>query len=128
VEVLKGANATIYGNRGGPGVLVITTKQGESSAGNESKEMSPGVFTFIPKGFYKAREFYSPRYIAGSPESKIPDSRTTIYWKPEVTTDSEGNASFNFYNADGTGTYRVVVEGMDGKGNLGRQVYHYKVE
>jgi len=33
-----------------------------------------------------------------------------------------------FYNADGQGSYRIVIEGMDEKGNIGRQVYRYKVE
>jgi hypothetical protein len=43
-------------------------------------------------------------------------------------THNEGKASFGFFNADGKGTYRVVVEGIDSDGNLGRQVYRYKVE
>lgn len=34
----------------------------------------------------------------------------------------------NFFNAGSKGTYRVVIEGIDGDGNLGRQVYRYKVE
>jgi uncharacterized protein YfaS (alpha-2-macroglobulin family) len=56
------------------------------------------------------------------------DLRSTIYWKPDLITDKDGNASVNYFNADGTGTYRVIVEGMDEKGNLGRQVFRYKVE
>jgi len=43
-------------------------------------------------------------------------------------TDKDGNASFEYYNAYGTGTYRVVIEGIDDKGNLGRQVYRYSVK
>ena len=54
--------------------------------------------------------------------------RSTIYWKPELATDKDGKASFDFYNADGTGTYRVTIEGIDEKGNLGRQTFTYKVQ
>lgn len=54
--------------------------------------------------------------------------RTTIYWNPEVVTDKDGNALIDYYNAGGAGSYRIVVEGMDAEGNLGRQVYRYKVE
>ena len=43
-------------------------------------------------------------------------------------TDKNGNAAFEYYNSDGQGTYRVVIEGIDDKGNIGRQVYRYKVE
>jgi len=128
VEILKGPNASIYGMEGGAGVMVITTRQGGEKDEVVSKEMSPGIFSIEPKGFYKAREFYSPRYDASQPANNLSDGRTTIFWKPDVTTDADGNASFNFFNADGTGTYRVEVEGIDSKGNLGMQVFRYKVQ
>jgi hypothetical protein len=128
VEILKGTNASIYGSQGGEGVIVITTRQGGAKEEMLSKEMSPGIFSIEPKGFYKAREFYSPRYDAAQPVKNLQDTRTTIFWKPDVATGADGNASFNFFNADGVGTYRVVVEGFDSKGNLGRQVFSYKVE
>src|SRR6185437_2921427 len=127
VEVLKGANAAIYGSQGGQGVIVITTKQGGGREQVVSTEMSPGIFAIEPKGFYKAREFYSPVYTAQNAGGSS-DQRTTIFWKPDVSTDTGGNASFNFFNADGKGTYRVEVEGFDSKGNLGMQVFRYKVE
>ncbi|MEP6610242.1 MAG: TonB-dependent receptor plug domain-containing protein, partial [Mucilaginibacter sp.] len=118
VEILKENNATIYGVRGGAGVIVITTRQ---SLGNTpiSKEMSPGVYSFMPAGFYKAKEFYSPQYNV-TDAGKAADTRTTIYWNPNVVTDSGGNGAVSFFNADGAGTYRVVIEGIDTKGNLGR--------
>ncbi len=128
VEVLKGNNAAIYGVAGGPGVLVITTRQGTISSDAANKEMSPGVYSFTPTGYYKAKEFYAPYYDATQTDNKLPDMRTTIFWKPNVITDDDGNASFNFYNSDGTGTYMIVVEGIDIKGNLGRTVYRYKVQ
>ena len=54
--------------------------------------------------------------------------RTTIYWKPDLVTDKDGNTTFSFFNADGAGSYRVVVEGIDSKGAIGRQVYRYTVK
>jgi hypothetical protein len=44
-----------------------------------------------------------------------------------VITDTTGNAKVNYFNADGTGTYRIVVEGLDIYGRLGRKVIRYKV-
>ncbi|MDB5286806.1 MAG: hypothetical protein JWR05_1755 [Mucilaginibacter sp.] len=127
VEVLKYASTSIYGMEGGGGVLIITTKQGSGLAieGIESK----GIFPVVIKGFYKAREFYSPGYDYDIDIAKKPhaDLRTTVFWKPNLITDKNGHASFYCYNADGKGNYRVVVEGFDNKGNLGRQVYRYKV-
>jgi hypothetical protein len=128
VEVLKGPNASIYGVDGGQGVMVITSREGGMREQAISKEMSPGLFSIKPQGFYKAREFYSPTYSAAQSANKLPDNRTTVFWKPDIITDASGNAALSFYNADGTGTYRVEVQGIDGKGNLGRTVFRYKVE
>jgi TonB-dependent SusC/RagA subfamily outer membrane receptor len=125
VEVLKYANAAIYGMQGGNGVLIITTKK--------TRELDPkdiasvGILPITVQGYYKARVFYSPKYENGQTNNR-PDLRSTIFWDPEVQTDKTGNASFNYYNADGAGNYRLVVEGIDEKGNIGRTVYNYKVE
>jgi uncharacterized protein YfaS (alpha-2-macroglobulin family) len=54
--------------------------------------------------------------------------RSTIYWAPILQTDSNGHAEFEYFNADTKGSYRVVIEGMNNDGNIGRQVYRYKVE
>jgi hypothetical protein len=128
VEVLKGNNAAIYGVEGGAGVLVITTKTDLRGEKLTSTEMSPGLFSIEPAGFYKAREFYIPKYDAANPAANLPDHRTTIYWQPDVITDTNGSASFNFFNSDSKGTYRVEVQGMDSNGNMGRQVFRYKVQ
>ena len=127
IEVLKGANASIYGNNGGAGVIVITTRQG--TAASESTNTSYlGSLKFKPKGFYKAREFYSPKYENTVRANNRPDLRSTIFWNPELVTDKDGNTSFEYYNADGKGSYRLVIEGIDNAGNIGRQVYRYRVE
>jgi TonB-dependent SusC/RagA subfamily outer membrane receptor len=126
VEVLKNASASMYGMQGADGVLIITTKQMKSI---DSKDIaSIGVLPIAPVGFYKAREFYSPKYDHPNVVSKQRDLRSTVYWKPELVTDKDGNASFDYYNADGTGTYKVVIEGIDENGNIGRQVYRYRVQ
>ncbi|MGZ3872578.1 MAG: carboxypeptidase regulatory-like domain-containing protein [Mucilaginibacter sp.] len=127
IEVVVGVQyAAIYGSRMANGALIVTTKRGRKV--NNYYRYAPGVVTYMPKGFYKAREFYSPQYDNPKTNQKIPDLRSTIFWKPDIITDADGKASFSFFNADGKGTYRVVVEGIDADGNFGRQVYRYKVE
>jgi hypothetical protein len=125
IEILLPPISYAYGSDGSCGVIDITTKQG----GQNQKDMvSVGILPITLMGFYKARDFYTPKYEHPNEDYKHPDLRSTIYWQPELMTDKDGNASFNFFNADGTGTYRVVIEGIDNKGNLGRQVYTYRVE
>nr|WP_294943697.1 carboxypeptidase regulatory-like domain-containing protein [uncultured Mucilaginibacter sp.] len=124
IEVLSGNLArTLYGGDAGPGTLVITMKNG-----SEPKPMNTyfgGVTTVPFKGFTSQRTFYSPKY---SPATPLPDMRNTVYWNPNIITGSDGNASFEYLNNDSKGTYCVVIEGIDDNGNLGRQVYRYKVE
>jgi TonB-dependent SusC/RagA subfamily outer membrane receptor len=126
VEVLKSSgNTAIYGSRGGGGVLIITTKRGGSNFGYSS--YAAGIITHTPKGYAYSREFYSPNYDT-LPVNKAPDLRTTIYWNPQVVSDATGKANFSYFNSDDTGTYRVLVEGIDAEGQLARTVYTYEVK
>jgi hypothetical protein len=126
VELLKGIYTSIYGGKGSGGILIFTTKTGKFDAGYQ--HYSPGVVTYMPRGYAKVREFYSPQYDDPKTNLRIPDQRTTIFWKPDIVTDKDGKASFDYFNADNKGTYRVVIEGIDDNGDLGRMVYRYKVE
>jgi TonB-dependent SusC/RagA subfamily outer membrane receptor len=124
IEVLRFASASIYGMEGANGVLIITTKDG-----SEKKDIAAvGVLPIAPMGFYKARTFYSPKYEYANANSSVPEMRPTIYWNPEIETDVYGNAFMEYYNSEAVGTYKVIVEGIDKNGNIGRQVYRYKVE
>ena len=126
VEILKSISYTaIYGSRGGSGVIVINTKRG--GGGGFSNTYSPGIISYMPLGLFIAKDFYSPDY--GKPEqaTTMNDYRSTVYWNPKVIADSTGNARFSYFNTDGKGKYRVVIEGTDLKGHIGRKVIHYNV-
>jgi drug/metabolite transporter (DMT)-like permease len=112
VEVLKTTSTSMYGMEGSYGVLIITTRNGSG----ENKDISSvGVLPITPVGFCNVPGSYS-------------GLRSTIYWNPEIRTDSDGNSSVEYYNADRPGIYKIIVEGIDDNGNLGRLVYRYKVE
>jgi outer membrane receptor protein involved in Fe transport len=126
VELFYGPSAALYGMRGGQGVIVINTKAG---GGLQPKDISSmGILPITVPGFYKARVFYSPKYESLEQNGNRPDLRSTIYWQPELITDKDGHASLSYFNADRPGPYRVVIEGIDENGNLGRQVYRYNVQ
>jgi hypothetical protein len=126
VEVLRTPGMYgIYGLRSGPGgVIVVTTKRGYDQY---VQRRAPGIISYTPKGFYRSRVFYSPQYDDPKTNKSVANLRTTVYWNPEVVTDKDGNASIEFYNA-AKGSYRVVVEGIDNDGKIGRLVYRYAVE
>ncbi|MFD2874299.1 carboxypeptidase regulatory-like domain-containing protein [Mucilaginibacter ximonensis] len=121
IEVVR-TNAAMVNYLSGPGVLILTR------LGTSRRTYNPGIVNISPKGYNKVREFYSPRYDRPGRASSQPDLRTTVYWNPYLKTDADGNTTFNFFNADGPGTYRVVIEGINADGQLGRQVFRYTVD
>ncbi|MEB0303296.1 TonB-dependent receptor, partial [Mucilaginibacter sp. 5C4] len=125
IEVLRNAgNRGIYGSSGSNGVLVITTKRGDEPT-YYPQTFGNGIKPYAPKGIYRSRMFYSPKYDVENRQT-LADLRTTIYWKPNIVTVG-GKSSVDYFNA-GKGNYRVVIEGIDSEGNIGRQVLRYKVE
>ncbi|MBT1701595.1 TonB-dependent receptor plug domain-containing protein, partial [Fulvivirgaceae bacterium PWU4] len=111
VDVIKGAGAAIFGARGGNGVIAIYTKNGLSQS-----PRIVGIHHLRYPGFYKAREFYTPKYDVPSDNHNLPDLRSTLYWKPAIKTDSTGRAHVSFFTSDVLSSYRIVVEGISHEG------------
>lgn len=127
VEVFKGAEAAIFGGSGG--VIAIYTKRADR---NYKEPASPftvenGIVTVRLPGFYRAQEFYQPRY--GAPVMNAPTMdarRLTLYWDPTMSTDASGQTEFVFYTADGGGNFQITAEGISLTGDPSRgtgQVY-----
>ena len=124
-----GTVSRVYQNDGV--VSIITKKEkpkGPRMTLSQIEAMLPksNVIDLFPLGYIKERKFYTPKYETEQ-QKATNDYRTTIYWNPTLELDEQGKASLNYYNADGNGKYKVVVEGMDSAGRLGRTVYHYNV-
>jgi hypothetical protein len=131
IEVLRTDHSrSIYGSSiDEGGALVITMKHGGESDGKDTfNRKSAGLIYYSFAGYHKARTFYSPKFNAPNESTAKNDLRTTVYWKPNILTDENGKASFEYDNNDTKGTYRVVIEGIDDNGNLGRKVYRYEVK
>lgn len=129
IEVLRSVSyLAIYGSDAGYGAIIITMKRGNEGTAYFTQAQPNGIMTFPFAGFYKAKAFYTPKYDHPKTAGQSSDLRSTIYWNPNILTDKDGKASIEFYNNDAKGTYRVVVEGIDDDGRLGRTVYRYTVQ
>lgn len=74
------------------------------------------------------REFSSPAYrTEEESESRLPDFRNLLYWKPDLTTGENGKQQVNFYTSDQPGNYAVVLQGISAAGNTGSKVFMIKV-
>ena len=122
----------VFKNYSANGVIVINTKKVEKSNMSlaDLKKMMPqnNMLKFFAQGYTKSKEFYSPKYQTQTSSYTGNDLRTTIYWNPKIITNAAGDTVVEFYNSDGKGTYRAVVEGVDVNGNVGRFVYRYTVK
>ncbi|MBB6500246.1 carboxypeptidase regulatory-like domain-containing protein [Pedobacter cryoconitis] len=133
VEIfLKDQLGLVFKNYNCNGVLVVNTKKTPKSNMTlaDLKKMMPqsNMLKFSPQGYTKTREFYAPKYLTQTSSYTGNDLRSTIYWNPKIVTNAAGDTILEFYNADGKGTYRAVIEGVDANGNVGRYVYRYTVK
>ena len=83
------------------------------------KEREPiGVRVTSLQGFSQPRAFYSPNYK----EYQLPkeeDFRRTLYWNPNVKTNSQGKASVGFFNNATCKEMSISAETMSPTGNFG---------
>ena len=120
-----------YGTNGAIVVNMKKMPEAKKISLQELRDLMPqkNEITFTPKGYAAVRTFYLPRYIGPrASQSTQTNTPSTVYWNPNVTTDKTGTASIEYFNADGKGTYRAIIEGLDKDGNLGRQVLRYSVK
>lgn len=117
IDIVKDMTKTlVFGPKALGGVIYIHTKK------FNEKSFDKNVFnirTEMPLGYSLPVEFYSPQYDTSEmKERKIPDLRSTIYWKPNALFNENNNTSLNFYTADSESTYSIVIEGVTPEGRL----------
>jgi TonB-dependent SusC/RagA subfamily outer membrane receptor len=127
VDVFKGASASVFGLRGGNGVISITTKRGGDADFRRNKRFNFAAFQLL--GHQQPIEFYAPKYDTPAAKNLTqPDFRTTLFWKPDLITTNSTNASFDFYTSDYPATYSVVIEGITSDGKTIHQVEKIQVK
>ena len=123
IEVLvRNYNLSVHGSDGATGMIYFTSKTG---VGKPEKATNVAKVSHI--GFSAVKEFYVPDYDDPKTDQQMRDLRSTVYWNPSISTSERGKAGFNYFNTSLPGNYRVVIEGMDSYGQMGRKVYSYSV-
>jgi len=118
IDILKDPSETaIFGSAGQNGVICIYLKRGEEI--KVSNELQSWQAKVTPLGYTIPTEFNMPKYLIEDQRlSSIPDLRSTIYWKPNVQCDENGEADLFFFTADVAGTYTVTIEGVTPTGEI----------
>ncbi len=117
IEVTK-SQSTIRGSLAPYGVIAVFSKRGTK---NDRSEFTNANFLKI-QGYTLPNEFRHPNYEYNRNSAEV-DYRSTLYWNPLVTISQDsGSAQVSFFASDLSGTYRVVVEGVNGDGEPVRSV------
>ena len=119
VDILKGADASIFGVNGGDGVIAVLTKRGNVNYDYANDPSPAGIVVQRRNGYTSNREFYAPHYDESKPEHEFKDFRATLHWQPYVQTDANGKATVSFWNSDAKTKINVVAEGVSNKGRIG---------
>lgn len=116
IEILNGAQAAIYGARGGNGAIVINTANKTNiSSSNESV----GSLEYRPKSYHQPAKFNIPDYDNKAiKEADFTDTRYTLYWNGHVYTNDKGKAVVSFFTADASSTYTITVSGITASGDI----------
>lgn len=70
--------------------------------------------------YYRARQFYAPKYENQEKVEVRTDFRNTIYWNPNVEIGYSGKKTIEFYTSDDITSFRTTVEGISNDGSVGR--------
>ncbi len=119
IDVLKGADAAIFGSQGGDGVIAILTKRGNPDYDYSNDPSPAGIIIQRRNGYTARREFYAPHYDESKAEHEFKDFRATLHWQPYVQTDANGKATVSFWNTDAKTKIQVVAEGVSKTGRIG---------
>ena len=115
IDVLKGADASVFSNSGN-GVIAIYTRT-DASYRNINIKRKPGIIDFTVIGFYTAREFYAPDHLNSFDESLKADIRTTLHWEPKIVLSEESTkATISFFTSDIKSNYGIKIEGITTSG------------
>jgi hypothetical protein len=127
IEVVKYGNSAGFGARGANGVIIVTTRKGPLAPIERPDVNFRAATTTTLQGYSEPGQVKFPDYSLNTNEETTSDVRTTIFWHPAVGTDGIGPTRISFYAADIPTTYRIVIEGLDLKGNTLRAVNYLKV-
>ncbi len=118
IELLLGANATIYGTRGAGGVILMYTRNGRDENYFNRKKAR---LTF--EGFHDSLSFDTYREQLNAKRGKTENN--TVYWNPSLKTDENGEAVIELPKLSESGeiTFDVKAITPDGKNGSLKTIY-----
>lgn len=79
------------------------------------------------EGYYGKKVFYEAIYDEVTITDSLPDYRNTLFWKSDLITDINGEATVTFFCSDINSLFIGNIEGVSGNGLLGTENFEFKV-
>ena len=70
--------------------------------------------------YYRARQFYAPKYENQQNVEVRTDFRNTIYWNTNIEIGYSGKKTIEFFTSDDITSFRTTIEGLSNDGSIGR--------
>jgi hypothetical protein len=103
----------LFGGTNFSGIISFQTYTGRF----DGFELDPSIITMDYEGLQLQREFYAPVYTTKEQqESRLPDFRTTLYWKPDIVSHGDKTIAIPFFTSDQKGKFLVLLQGITNKG------------
>ncbi len=116
IAMIKYENNFALAPAGGPALIIYQKKPEDMT-----KPYSSVLPRFFFPGYSITREFYSPNYDMPDSRHAAPDTRSTLFWDPEILLDKEHmKHKIRFYNNDDCKNMRVIIEGVTAEGRFCR--------
>ena len=110
IEILRGAEASNYGVRGGNGVILVNmlSKRRDINIAGENANLKK----FYAKGISNPVSFPVTDYQRKDISTAAEDKRPTLFWNGSLLTGDAGNATLTFYTGDIPATYKIIITGI----------------
>ncbi len=119
VKVITSPGAAIRYGSSYSGLIEITMKEGNENI-NKQVNIKNDENLSVIKGYKINRQFYSPDYSSKIYEQERTfDSRSTLYWNPNLIIDNSGEQKISFFNGDKRTFFQCKVVGIDDSGLIG---------
>ncbi|GGG45747.1 hypothetical protein [Bizionia arctica] len=109
----------IYGSKIYNGIISIATKKSDFSLSRNIEKVQ--LLKPVENKIY-----YQPDYLTDT-LSRIPDYRTQLLWKPNLTLSNDASKELTFFTSDNHGLYEVVLEGYTTDGKHIKAINYFNV-
>jgi hypothetical protein len=103
----------LYDNLRWDGIVDLTTRKGDFSDFDQpAASVRLNLQLLEPRSAFQPVQYDTDEAVS----SRLPDYRTLLLWKPDLTADQRGIATIDFTTPDVSGQYKIVIQGITHEG------------